>query len=175
MSAAPNPDTTRRRVAALGHTVSRRGRLDTRLQAALTARRDAHAQAVARHDAQRERVELAGDELRAYRERVARMMSGGSAFQLADLNATMRYADVVAARVQQLESELAALETAMRAAAEELAAAARALANNRGRMDLCRERIDTLRRSLDQHAADEADEDAEETALARLRLMPRPA
>ena len=101
------------------------------------------------------------------------MMTGGSTFQLADLNATMRYADVVAVRVQQMEAELATLETVLRGKADELAAATRALALNRSRLDLCSERIAGLRVSLERHAADAGDEEAEEAALARLHCCTR--
>jgi hypothetical protein len=97
------------------------------------------------------------------------MMTGGSAVRLAELNATMRYADVVAVRVQQMEGELAAIDTTLRGKADELAAATRALAVNRSRIDLCGERIAHLHIELDRQASDAEDDEAEETALARLR------
>ncbi|WP_433696292.1 type III secretion protein [Paraburkholderia phenoliruptrix] len=173
MSATASPETTRRRVSALQLTLARRERLERRLQAGLIAAREAHAGALAERDAQLARTEAEREQLRGFHARIARMMTGGNTFQLADLNATMRYSDVVAVRVQQREAELAALETVLRGKADELAAATRALALNRSRLDLCRERIARLRVSLERHAADAADEEAEEAALARLHCCTR--
>lgn len=175
MAATLQPDTARRRVAALQLTKGRRERRERALQVALGSAREAHAQAQARYEAQLARVEAGREQLRDYHDRIAQMMSGGSAFRLADLNATMRYADVCADQLRQSEGELAARETALRGAADALAAAARALALNRSRIDLCGERIVELHRALDHHAAEAADEEAEETALARLRQSSLPA
>ncbi|MEX3762199.1 type III secretion protein [Paraburkholderia phenoliruptrix] len=173
MSVTHSPETTRRRVSALQLTLARRERLERRLQAGLIAAREAHAGALAERDAQLARTEAERQQLRGFHARIARMMTGGNTFQLADLNATMRYADVVAVRVQQMEAELAALETVLRGKADQLAAATRALALNRSRLDLCSERIAGLRVSLERHAADAGDEEAEEAALARLHCCTR--
>jgi type III secretion system HrpB7-like protein len=169
MSTTHSPETTRRRVAALQLTIGRRERLERRLQAALIAARAAHAEALAQRDAQLARTEAEREQLRGFHARIAQMMTGGSAVRLAELNATMRYADVVAVRVQQMEGELAAIDTTLRGKADELAAATRALAVNRSRIDLCGERIAHLHVELDRQATDAEDDEAEEIALARLR------
>ncbi|MGF6971877.1 type III secretion system HrpB7-like protein [Paraburkholderia sp. JPY465] len=168
MSAPQNPGQTRRRVAALQVTCGRHERLERRLQAGVMAAREAHAEALAQRDAQFAHTETEREQLRSFQTRLAHMMTGGDAFQLADLNATMRYADVVAVRVQQMEGELAALDTLLRSKADDLAAAMRAITRNRNRVDVCRERIAGLRVALDRVAADAGDEEAEEAALARL-------
>ncbi|MEX3640229.1 type III secretion protein [Paraburkholderia sp. BR14320] len=168
MSAPQNPGKTRRRVAALQVTCGRHERLERRLQAGVMAAREAHAEALAQRDAQLARTETEREQLRSFQARMAQIMTGGAAFQLADLNATMRYADVVAVRVQQMEGELAALDTLLRSKANDLAAAIRAITRNSNRIDVCRARIAGLRLVLDLHAADVGDEEAEEAALARL-------
>jgi len=169
MSTTHSPETTRRRMTALQLTIGRRERLERRLQAALIAARAAHAEALAQRDVQLARTEAEREQLRGFHARIAQMMTGGSAVRLAELNATMRYADVVAVRVQQMEGELATLDTVLRGRADELAAATRALALNRSRIDLCGERIAHLHIELDRQATDAEDDEAEETALARLR------
>ncbi len=156
-------------MAALQLTIGRRERLERRLQSDLVAAREAHAAALGQHDAQLARTHAERAQLHSFHTRISQMMTGGTAFQLAELNATMRYAEVVAVRVSQMENELASLEVALRSKADQLAAAARALAQNRGRIDLCGERMAGLRAALEREAADAGDEEAEEAALARLR------
>ncbi len=89
-------------------------------------------------------------------------MTGGSAVHLAELNATMRYADVVAARVQQMEGELAAIDTTLRDGPTN-SPRLRALAANRSRIDLWRAHR-ALHVELDRQATDAEDDEAE-TAL----------
>jgi len=156
-------------MAALQLTIGRRERLERRLQSGVVAARDAHAAARAQRDAQLVRTHDEREQLRGFHARISQMMTGGTAFQLAELNATMRYAEVVAVRLAQMENELAALEATLRGRADELAAAVRALAQNRARIDLCSERLVGLRAALERAAADAGDEEAEEAALARLR------
>ncbi len=160
-------------MAALQLTIGRRERLERRLQTSVIAAREAHAAALSQRDAQLTRTQAEREQLRGFHTRISQMMTAGAAFQLAELNATMRYAEVVAVRVGQMENELAALERALRGKADELAAATRALAQNRGRIDLCSERMAGLRVALEREAADAADEEAEEAALARLRSSAR--
>ncbi|RZF23469.1 type III secretion protein [Paraburkholderia sp. UYCP14C] len=169
MSAQQNPEKVRRRVAALQVACGRRERLERRLQAGVMAARDAHAETLAQRDAQLAPTETKREHLRGIHARLTHMMTGGDAFQLAHLNAAMRYADVVAVHVQQMEGELAALDTLLRSKADELAAAMRAVTLNHRRIDLCSERIAGLRVALDRHAADAGDDEAEEAVLARLR------
>ncbi|MBP0633572.1 type III secretion protein [Cupriavidus sp. AcVe19-6a] len=173
MSVRQSPETARRRVAALELTLGRRERLERSLQAGVLAARDAHAKAVAQRGAQLARTEAEREQLRSFHAKIAHMMTGGNAFQLTDLNATMRHADFVAVRVQQMEGELAALDTLLRSKADDLAVATRAHALNRSRIDICSERIAGLRVALDSHVTDAGDEDAEEAALARLRFTSR--
>ena len=171
VSPGASTETAKRRVAALQLTVGRRERLEHALRATLAQAREAHTQAAARRDEQRERVESEREQLRGYHERIAAMMMGG-VLSLAELNATMRYADVCAARLQQSENELAAREADVRDKAQALAAASRAVAVNRSRIELCGERIAALRGAVERHAAEAADDEAQETALARLRRAP---
>ncbi|WP_223217486.1 type III secretion protein [Paraburkholderia phenoliruptrix] len=173
MTTTQSPETTRRRMAALQLTIGRRERLERRLQSGVVAGREAHAAALSQRDAQLARTDAERAQLHGFHTRISQMMTGGTAFQLAELNATMRYAEVVAVRVSQMENELAALEAALRGKADQLAAATRALAQNRGRIDLCSERMAGLRAALEREAADAGDEEAEEAALARLRFSAR--
>lgn len=166
------PSTIARRVAALEQTASRRRRLDETLTAELAARRAEHAQAQRAAQAKAEEVERERALLQSYYDRIGRMMSGGSVVSLTEMTACMRYAEVVADRLRALEGELQMAEQATAERAAQVAAAARAVETNRGRIDVCKERIEELARELDSHATDASDEEAEEAALARARLVP---
>lgn len=165
----------RRRIAALTRTTERRERLEETLRAALAARREEAAQLAAQRDGKAAEVQQARETLAECHARIGEMMGGSAAFSLADLNAAMRYAEVVADRVRVLEADLAALIEACEAKQQEIATAVRAIANNRGRIELCNERIAALRRRDDEAASDAADEEAEEAALARLAAAARAA
>ncbi|GAB6851285.1 type III secretion protein [Paraburkholderia kururiensis] len=165
----------RRRIAALTRTTERRERLEETLRAALAARREEAVQLAAQRDGKAAEVQQARETLAQCHASIGDMMGGSAAFSLADLNAAMRYAEVVADRVRVLEADLAALIAACEAKQQEIVTAVRAIANNRGRIELCNERIAALRRRDDEAASDAADEEAEEAALARLAAAARAA
>lgn len=154
-----------RRIEVLERTVSRRHRLDEALRAELAARRGEHAQAQQEAQTKADQVQSERVLLQSYYDRIARMMSGGSVVSVTEMTGCMRYAEVVAQRLHVLEAELSSLEQVVDTTAEQVAAAARAVANNRGRIDLCKNRIGALGRDLDTHANDASDEEAEDAAL----------
>lgn len=169
------PASIARRIAALERTVSRRRRLDETLTAELSARRAEQAQAQHVRDAKASEVDRQDELLQGYYERIAKMMSGGSVVTATELTATMRYTDVVADRLRALQGELRQCEAALAERAQQVAQAVRAVANNRGRIDLCTDRIAELQRGQAMQATDAADEEAEEAALARARLAGGPS
>jgi type III secretion system HrpB7-like protein len=169
------PASIARRIAALERTVSRRRRLDETLTAELAARRADEAQARQARDDKASEAKQEGEVLQGYYDRIARMMSGGSAVSVTEMTGTMRYADVVAERVRALEAQLQQCEAALADKTQEVAQAVRAVASNRGRIDLCNDRIDELKRGEMMQATDIADEEAEDAALARARLAAAPA
>lgn len=164
------PASIARRIAALERTVSRRRRLDETLTAELSSRRAEEAQARQDRDDKASEVSREDALLRSYYDRIAKMMSGGSVVTATELTATMRYADVVADRLRGLEGELRQREAVLTERAQQVVQAVRAVANNRGRIDLCTDRIAELQRGEAMQATDAADEEAEEAALARARL-----
>ena len=168
------PASIARRIAALERTVSRRRRLDETLTAELAARRAEEAQARQSRDDKASEVKQEGEVLQGYYDRIARMMSGGSAVSVTEMTGTMRYADVIAERVRALEGQLQQCDAALADKTQEVAQAVRAVANNRGRIDLCNDRIDELKRGEMMQATDVADEEAEEAALARARVAAAP-
>ncbi|MFL9864616.1 type III secretion protein [Paraburkholderia fungorum] len=162
-----------RRIAALCRTIERRVRLEKGLRATLATQREAHARIEAQRDDKHATVQRERDLLLACHERIAQLMSGGKAFALAEMNASMRHAETVADRLRAAEAELATLEQAVQARALEVAATLRAIANNRGRIDICTQRVVEIRRTVAHAASDAADEEAEEAALARMRFNAR--
>jgi type III secretion system HrpB7-like protein len=162
-----------RRIAALRRTSERRMRLEDSLRVTLAAQREQLARAEAQRDDKDAAVQRERELLHACHERIGQLMSGGKAFALAEMNASMRHAEIVADRLRVAEGELAALEQAVAVKAQEVAMTLRAIANNRGRIDLCKERVVEIRRTVDDAASDAADEEAEEAALARMRINAR--
>lgn len=169
------PASIARRIAALERTVSRRRRLDETLTAALSARRGEQAQARQARDDKGSEVRQEGEVLQGYYDRIARMMSGSSVVSVTEMTGTMRYAEVLAERLRALEAQLQQCEAALADKTQEVALAVRAVASNRGRIDLCNDRIEELKRGEMMQATDLADEEAEEAALARARLAAAPS
>jgi type III secretion system HrpB7-like protein len=165
---------TDRPTAALLRSVERRTKAEEALRARLAMERDERARLEAERDAKGEAMRLERDRLQDCHERIARLMCDGRAFSLADLNAGMRYAEAVEQRLRVCEGELATAQAALRAKEDEVAATIRALANNRGRIDVCRQRIDAIGHARADAANDVADEEAEEAVLARMRLAGPP-
>jgi type III secretion system HrpB7-like protein len=162
-----------RRIAALRRTTERRTRLEKELRATLATQREALARIEAQREDKQTAVQRERDLLQSCHERIAQLMSGSKAFALAEMNAGMRHAEIVADRLRVVEGELAALEQAVQASATEVAATLRAIANNRGRIDICTQRVVEIGRTVANTASDAADEEAEEAALARMRLNAR--
>jgi type III secretion system HrpB7-like protein len=161
--------TTRRRIAALARASQRRERMEADLRAELDARRREHAALQARADELADRLM----ELHAitvdHRMRIARMMTGEEPFSLDSFDACRRYLDMIDAQTRETQGALDEQHAAMAAKDEEVVAARRAIAQNRGRIDVCRERVRDLERVLERIAADAEDEAAEELTLARRR------
>lgn len=154
--------------AALRRTVERRTRLEDTLRKKLGTQREQHGRLEAARDGKRAALQAQRDALQTCHARIASMMSDGKPFSLADLNGSMRYADIVAQRVGTCEGELATSEQALSAKEAEIAATVRAIANNRGRIEVCNERIAHIGRARAHAADDAADEEAEEGVLARM-------
>jgi type III secretion system HrpB7-like protein len=159
--------TTKRRIAALARASARRERMEADLRAALEARRRERAQLQAQAD------ELAAQvaELDAiafdHRSRIARMMTGEDPFSLDSFEACRRYLEIVDGKTREAQAALAERHAALAAKDDEVTHARRAIAMNRGRIDVCRQRMRDLERVLEQAALDAEDEAAEELVLAR--------
>jgi type III secretion system HrpB7-like protein len=164
MSATP-----RRRIAALARASERRERMEADLRAELETRRREHAALQARADELLERLA----ELHAiavdHRSRIARMMTGEEPFSLDSFDACRRYLDIVDHETREAQGALDEQHAAIAAKDEEVISARRAIAQNRGRIDVCRERVRDLERVLERIALDAEDEAAEELTLAKRR------
>jgi type III secretion system HrpB7-like protein len=157
------------RIAALKRTVERRTRLEETLRSTLAGQREERGRLEAARDAKREAVREERDLLQTYHDRIARMMCGEEPFSLANMNASMRYTEIVEERLRGCEKALAEAEEMLRAQEEEVAAMIRTIASNRGRIDICKDRIEDIERTLETAASDIADEEAEEAVLACMR------
>lgn len=162
-------NTTRRRIAALEGASQRRERKETDLRAQLEARRRERAQAQAQADETAARVAQLEAVAADHRLRIARMMTGEARFSLDDFEACRRYLEIVDAQAAQALAELNARREAVIEKDSEIIEARRAIALNRGRIDVCRARAQTLTRGLEAVALDAEDEAAEEQMLARRR------
>jgi type III secretion system HrpB7-like protein len=156
-----------RRVIALDRSCTRRRRLDETLRANLTAQRHAHGALEAARHAKAAQVEHEADIVSFYQHRIDAMMTGTEAFALDDLNGCRRYLQIVAERLSVLENELAHAEAAVQNSTAMMEKIQRDIALNQGRIDLCGEQIQQIRRKYDEAAENVSDEEAEETALAR--------
>ncbi|WP_323073922.1 type III secretion protein SctO [Mycetohabitans endofungorum] len=158
-----------RRIDALRRSVARRKRREEALREMLARQRDEQATLLQRCEEKRTQIEREQSVVRASEDRIAQMMTGSSCFSIAEMQALMRYIDLMMDRIRTLQHELVALEQQYREKTDETSRTAQAIASNRGRIDVCERRIDALRRKLDELASDMADEEAEESALARAR------
>jgi type III secretion system HrpB7-like protein len=156
-----------RRIIALDRSCTRRRRLDETLCATLNAQRNTHASLEAARDAKAAQLEHEAGIVRFYQHRMDAMMTGSEAFSLEELNGCRRYLEIVAERLRALEGELAHAEAAVQNSSAMLVKIQRDIALNQGRIDLCGERIQQIRRKYDEAAENTSDEEAEETALAR--------
>jgi predicted nucleic acid-binding Zn-ribbon protein len=96
------------------------------------------------------------------------MMTGAEPFSIDNFTSIRRYTETVEERLAHAKSELNEARAAIAAKDEEIAAARRDIAQNRGRIDMCEQRVKKLEAVLDGIAADAEDEETEEMALARL-------
>jgi type III secretion system HrpB7-like protein len=163
-----------RRIVALERSSTRRRRLDGTLRTTLAAQRSAHVPREAARDAKAAQVEHELGVLRFYQHRLDAMMAGVEPFALDELNGCRLYLEVVGERLRALEAELAQAEAAVQASLAAMTQTQRDIALNLGRIDVCDERIQTIRRQHDEAASNASDEEAEEAALAR-RLQERGA
>jgi type III secretion system HrpB7-like protein len=159
--------TITRRIAALARASDRRERMEPELRAALEAHRRAWAQLVAHADELSARV----SELEAiafdHRSRIARMMTGDDPFSLDTFEACRRYLDIIDTQTREARLALEEQRAAIASKEAEITQAQRAIAMNRGRIDICRQRVRDLQRVLEQAALDAEDEAAEELVLAK--------
>jgi type III secretion system HrpB7-like protein len=168
MAAAKGASGSRdRRIIALDRSCTRRRRLDDTLRATLAAQRNAHASLEAARDAKAAQVEHEAGIQRFYQHRIDAMMTGTEAFSLEDMNGCRRYLEIVGERLRALEGELVHAEAAVQNSLAAQDKTRRDIALNQGRIDLCGERIQQIRRQHDEAADNASDEEAEETALAR--------
>jgi type III secretion system HrpB7-like protein len=156
-----------RQIAALRRATARRERLEQALRAELAQRQVERGPLVEQaHAAQQQVMEL--DALaQLYRRRAQAMMTGAEPFSIEALTAIRRYVETVDEQLAAARNTAADAQQAVHAKEGEIAAARRSIAQNRGRIDLCMQRITKLERVLEGIAADAEDEEIEEMALAR--------
>ncbi|MCF7697508.1 type III secretion protein SctO [Mycetohabitans sp. B2] len=159
-----------RRITALRRTVARRKRMEDELRETLARQRDEQATIARSCDDKRAQIEREQDVVRANEDRIAQMMTGSSCFSITEMQASMRYMDLVMDRIRVMQREFAGLEQQYRDKTDEISRTVQAIARNRGRIEVCDHRISMLRRKLDELANDMVDEEAEEAALARNRI-----
>jgi type III secretion system HrpB7-like protein len=167
MAREPVTGSSARRVSALERASARRRRLDNTLRATLAVQHSELAQRQAARDARVQRVEQEASVLRVYLQRIEAMMSGSESFSLDQMNGSRLYIDVVRERLRAREAELAQSEALVKASTDAIAQTQYEIALNMGRIDLCSEQIDQIRRRHDESASDASDEEAEEIAMAR--------
>jgi type III secretion system HrpB7-like protein len=161
--------TTRRRISALARASERRERMEADLRAELEARRREHAELQARADDIAQQLMELHAITTDHRARIARMMTGEEPFSLDSFDACRRYLDIVDHEAREAQTALDAQHAAIATKDDEVIAARRAIAQNRGRIDVCRERVRDLERVLERIALDAEDEAAEELTLAKRR------
>ncbi|MBT2793420.1 type III secretion protein [Paraburkholderia strydomiana] len=157
-----------RQITALKRSGARRERLDEALRGALAQRQNERAACYSQADAAAQRHAELEAVVRMYRQRIAAMMTGAEPFSIDNFTSIRRYTETVEERLAHAQSELNEARAAIAAKDEEIAAARRDIAQNRGRIDMCEQRVKKLEAVLDGIAADAEDEETEEMALARL-------
>jgi type III secretion system HrpB7-like protein len=157
----------KRRIIALERSTARRRRLDESLRSALGAQRNQHISLEAARDEKIKEVEHEASIRRHYEGRIDAMMSGGEPFSLNDLNSCRLYADIVAERQHSCEVQVESVNGEIQDSLNVIAQTQRDIALNLGRIDTCEDQVKQIRRQQDELAATAADEEAEETALAR--------
>jgi type III secretion system HrpB7-like protein len=162
--------TTKRRIQALERASDRRERMEADLRAELESHRREYAHLQAHADELRMRIAELEAIASDHRARIARMMTGEAPFSLDAFDGCRRYLDIIATQARDTQAELEAQHEALAAKDEDIAAARRAIAQNRGRIDVCRERVRDLQRVLERVALDAEDEAAEELTLAKRRM-----
>ncbi|HZZ11821.1 MAG TPA: type III secretion protein [Paraburkholderia sp.] len=158
----------RRQITALKRSCARRERLEEALRGALAQCQDERARCCAQADAIAHRNAELDAVVRMYRQRIAAMMTGAEPFSIDNFGSIRRYTEMVEERLAQAQSELTEARAAIAVKDQEIAAARRDIAQNRGRIDLCGQRVKKLEAVLEGIAADAEDEETEEMALARL-------
>ncbi|XUW93406.1 type III secretion protein (plasmid) [Burkholderia sp. M6-3] len=157
-----------RQIIALKRSSARRERLEEALRAALAQRQNERAVHSAEADAAAQRHAELDAVVRMYRQRIAAMTTGTEPFSIENFTSIRRYTEMVEERLTHAQSELNEARAAIAAKDEEIAAARRDIAQNRGRIEMCEQRVKKLEAVLDGLAADAEDEETEEMALARL-------
>ncbi|KVE37986.1 hypothetical protein [Burkholderia sp. TSV86] len=154
-------------IRALKRSIERGQRYEEQLRQQLATQRDEYAMRAAHCDAQRERVENERNTLDRYIRKIDALASGGQAFSPELFNDYHTYVNTLTERVDMQCQELQRLEALLSEAAETVTQTFREIARNTGRIDRCRDRLQTMKRTLEMASDDAIDEEAEELSVAR--------
>ncbi|WP_233836486.1 type III secretion protein [Paraburkholderia sp. ZP32-5] len=157
-----------RQVIALKRSGARREKIEETLRAELRQWQSERAGIVAQEKAWMARVAELEATIDAYRQRIGSMMSGGEAFSIDTFEACRHYIDATELLKQNACAELQTQRDALARNDEQIRQTRRGIAQNRGRIDICNERIRQIETRLNALDADAQDEETEEIALARL-------
>jgi len=160
--------TGNRQVVALKRSSARREKMEEALRAQLRQHQAERTEILTRESAWAARVAELAAVIEAYRVRITAMMTGGEAFSIANFDACRRYIDATELLKNDALGEVQALQRALAHNDEQTRQTRRAIAQNRGRIDICKERVKKIESKLDDIAVDAQDEETEEMALARL-------
>ncbi|SMF99964.1 hypothetical protein [Burkholderia singularis] len=154
-------------IRALKRSIERGQRYDGQLRQQLATQRDEYATRAAHCDAQRERLESERNTLDRYIRKIDALTSCGQAFHPELFNDYHTYVNILTERVDMQCEEFQRLEALLSEAAETITQTLREIARNTGRIDRCRDRLQTIERALEMASNDALDEEAEELSVAR--------
>ena len=157
------------RVHAFSMVLRRRERLRTTLRETLAAQQAQHAQALSRLADQEDEVARLAETLAGHEARIGALLEGGAAVRIAELLVWHEHLDAAEKRRGDALAVLDQRQREVAAAERQLAATRAECMRNDARIDLCREKIEALRRQAQARADDAEDEEAEERAVARGR------
>jgi ribosomal protein L16 Arg81 hydroxylase len=160
--------TGNRQVVALRRSSARREKMEEALRAELRQRQAERGEILTREAAWVARVAELDAVIAAYRGRITAMMTGGEAFSIDIFDACRRYIEATELLKNDACGELQAVRQALAGNDEQTRQTRRAIAQNRGRIDVCNERVKRIESKLNDIAVDAQDEETEEMALARL-------
>jgi len=160
--------TENRQVTALKRSGARREKIEEALRVQLRQWQNERAGLVAQEAAWVARVAELDAIIDTYGQRISSMMTGGEVFSIDTFEACRHYIDATELLKQNASAELQARRDALARNDEQIQHTRRGIAQNRGRIDICNERIRKIESRLNALDADAQDEETEEMALARL-------